>query len=409
MNNNSYKQEIRQLENAIPKDVLAILAHEKCFIAGGALTSIFTGAQINDIDIYFRSRGSLDRVMQVFCNIKDKTLPIQRPTIPDAEVTTKEVLFKVDDNIQPVTITKKSVVFSQGNGYWNPTKGSYTPQASLQFISFQYFDKPEDIFDTFDFSINMAAYDCASGELTLHDNFLKHLARRSLVVNTDTAYPLISLLRCDKYKERGYNISTKEQMSLMFAVANMEINSWEDAKDHIGGMYGFDVEDLFDEDEEFSLDKVIAQLKSIEKDYGIEGSIHDKKVDISLAKNREGTYTQWKMRERVKGEIATLQEVKWYIYDNCKQDKLEQGKVFPIVLSKEGDFLKIIEDDPSNVYYRRDKRKYENIYEVYVKNLNKVSWLSYKGLECVWDNSNMVITEKVDLITFEELGIVKKF
>ena len=48
----------------------------------------------------------------------------------------------------------------------------------------------------------------------------------------------------------------------------MEINSWEDAKDHIGGMYGFDVEDLFDEDEEFSLDKVIDQLKSIEKDYG---------------------------------------------------------------------------------------------------------------------------------------------
>ena len=251
----------------------------------------------------------------------------------------------------------------------------------------------------------MAAYDCASGELTLHDNFLKHLARRSLVVNTDTAYPLISLLRCDKYKERGYNISTKEQMSLMFAVANMEINSWEDAKDHIGGMYGFDVEDLFDEDEEFSLDKVIGQLKSIEKDYGI----YDKKVDISLAKNGEGTYTQWKMRERVKDEMTTLQEVKWYIYDNCKQDKLEQGKVFPIVLSKEGDFLKIIEDSSTPLYRNRSKRGYENIYEVQVKNLNKVHWLSYKGLECVWDNSNMLITEKVDLTTFEELGIVKKF
>ena len=403
--NSHYKQEIRQLENAIPKDVLAILAHEKCFIAGGALTSIFTGTQINDIDIYFRSRDSLDRVMQVFCDIKDKGFTVKRPVMAQTELSTKEVLFKVDDNIQPVTITKKSVVFSQGNGYWNPTKGSYTPQASLQFISFQYFDKPEDIFDTFDFSINMAAYDCASGELTLHDNFLKHLARRSLVVNTDTAYPLISLLRCDKYKERGYNISTKEQMSLMFAVANMEINSWEDAKDHIGGMYGFDVEDLFDEDEEFSLDKVIGQLKSIEKDYGI----YDKKVDISLAKNGEGTYTQWKMRERVKDEMTTLQEVKWYIYDNCKQDKLEQGKVFPIVLSKEGDFLKIIEDSSTPLYRNRSKRGYENIYEVQVKNLNKVHWLSYKGLECVWDNSNMLITEKVDLTTFEELGIVKKF
>ena len=128
--NSHYKQEIRQLENAIPKDVLAILAHEKCFIAGGALTSIFTGTQINDIDIYFRSRDSLDRVMQVFCDIKDKGFTVKRPVMAQTELSTKEVLFKVDDNIQPVTITKKSVVFSQGNVYWNPTKGSYTPQAS---------------------------------------------------------------------------------------------------------------------------------------------------------------------------------------------------------------------------------------------------------------------------------------
>lgn len=394
-----YKQEINQLKNAIPEDVLAILAHEKCFIAGGALTSIFTGTQINDIDIYFRNRDSLDRVMQVFCDIKDKELAVKRPD----EVGVKgDNQFRVEDNIQPITLTKKSVVFSQGNGYWNPTKGSYTPQASLQFISFQYFDTPEDIFDTFDFSINMCAYDCANGELTLHDNFLKHLARRSLVVNTNTAYPLINLLRCDKYKERGYNISTKEQMGLMFAVANMKINSWEDAKDHIGGMYGFDVEDLFDEDEEFSLDKVIDQLKDIEK-------VYDKKVDVSLAKNRTGIYTQWKMRERIKDEYPNLQEFKWYIYDNCKQDKLEQGKVFPIVSSREGEFLKVIEDTPSTSYYKKDKRKCENIYEVQVKNLNKLHWLSYKDLECIWDHNNMVITEKVDLSPFEELGLVKKY
>ncbi len=52
----NYKQEIKQLQNAIPEDVLSLLAHEKCFIAGGALTSIFTGTQINDVDIYFRDK-----------------------------------------------------------------------------------------------------------------------------------------------------------------------------------------------------------------------------------------------------------------------------------------------------------------------------------------------------------------
>lgn len=384
----NYKQEIKQLQNAIPEDVLSLLAHEKCFIAGGALTSIFTGTQINDVDIYFRDKESLDRVMQTFCGIQDKNLPTQRPTG-----------FSISNKVQPITITKKSVVFTQGDGTWNAVKGIHIPKASLQFITFQYFESAEDIFDTFDFSINMCAYDCASGELTLHDNFLKHLARRSLVVNTNTAYPLISLLRCDKYKERGYNISTKEQMRLMFAIANMNIDSWEDAKDHIGGMYGFDVEDLFDEEQEFSLDKVISQLKDVER-------VYDKGIKLDNCRNRESTYTQWKMRERLLESPEDFHN-KWFVYTDYTQEQLNKGTAVESVQSKEGDYLQIIEDTP-NPWAPKTRRYNNYVYEVQIKNLNKVSWSEYSELEAAWDSTNMVIVEEVDLKTFEELDIIKK-
>ena len=154
--------------------------------------------------------------MQVFCNIKDKDLTVKRPVKVDVQGDNQ---FRVDDNIQPVTITKKSVVFSQGNGYWNPTKGSTHHKLHCS-LSHSNTSTNLKIYLILSISVLTWRLMIVLVESLLYMiTFLKHLARRSLVVNTNTAYPLISLLRCDKYKERGYNISTKEQMSLMFAVA----------------------------------------------------------------------------------------------------------------------------------------------------------------------------------------------
>lgn len=382
----NYQLEIQQLENSIPKDTLSVLKREKCFIAGGALTSIFTGSQINDIDVYFRSRESLERTMQVFCEEADDTLEVSPDE--DLSIDTSVVL--------PIAVTKKSVVFTQGVTHRNNITGVLVPKASIQFITFQYFDCAEDIFDTFDFTINMCAYDCAKEELTLHDSFLKHLARRSLVVNTNTAYPLISMLRVDKYRERGYNISTKEQFRLMLALTELNLESWEDVKDHIGGMYGYDVENLFNESQEFSVESAIEQLGKVSK--------------VFQNKDTESVglyYIQWRMQHRLRYNPEDFQG-KWFLYTDSTLSAIVDMKQrsSQVVKSCEGEFLQIIQDKQPS--WRTVSRTHKNMFEIKIKNLNKVIWSSYVCLGCYFDNTNMEIMEQVDLAPFEALDLIRK-
>ena len=63
----------------------------------------------------------------------------------------------------------------------------------------------------------MGAFDCGKGEFVFHDDFFKDIAQRRLCVNPSTSFPIISLLRIDKYKQRGYQISRKDFINLCFS------------------------------------------------------------------------------------------------------------------------------------------------------------------------------------------------
>ncbi len=147
--------------------------------------------------------------------------------------------------------TTKSILFTKDN-------------VNLQLIYFKFFKTPEEIFNTFDFTVNMAVYDCAEEKFVLHDSFLKDVAQRRLSINPNTSFPIISLLRVDKYKQKGYSISRKDFVNLCLSVNKLSIDSWEELANAIGGMYGYTYTDLFDTKKDFSIDEAINQLLLVE-------------------------------------------------------------------------------------------------------------------------------------------------
>src|SRR3972149_1788012 len=50
---NNYLKEKFLLEKGINLDLLKLFKNTNCYVAGGAITSIFSGNKINDYDIYF--------------------------------------------------------------------------------------------------------------------------------------------------------------------------------------------------------------------------------------------------------------------------------------------------------------------------------------------------------------------
>lgn len=252
-----FKVEEKKLIEAIKsKEALEILKASNAIIAGGAITSLFTKQPINDLDIYFRSYKDLEVFIRLACDgeVKDKNawehFKVKEKDVHCGDFGFYTLIYN--------GLTTKSCLFTthQRDQFQEPTR--------LQLIHFAFYKSPKEIFKTFDFTINMAAYDFKYQEFIFHEDFLKDLSQRSLVVNTATAFPMISVVRVDKYKQRGFEISRKELFKLLVAVNKVKITSWKDLRAHLGGLYGATDTNLFDDSKEFSLDEAIEQLINLE-------------------------------------------------------------------------------------------------------------------------------------------------
>lgn len=199
-------------------------------IAGGLVTSLFTNKDINDVDVYFRSQ--------------DDAIGLISELYEDTQFV--------------VAHTKKATLFAIG-------------EVSIQTIHFDYFRDVSDVFNAFDFTVCMGAYDFKNESFHLHKDFLKHNSQRLLKFNKDTAFPLISLLRVQKYEDKGYEISKPEMFRIAMTCMNLDINSYDELKEQLGGMYGVNYDKLFNdvEDEEFSLDNAIDKIQdlALDEDY----------------------------------------------------------------------------------------------------------------------------------------------
>lgn len=225
-----YEFEKRKLYNYLGEELVDLLRSNRCILAGGAITSIFNNRDINDVDIYFRSLESLEELLEDIWG-SSKWIVSQ---------TDKALLMKYNELL-------------------------------VQLIYFNVFDKVEDIFKTFDFTVCMGAFDFEKEEFILHKDFFKHNCEKILKFNEKTSFPIMSMLRVQKYEDKGYSISKPEFIRILLACMNMKINTYDELKKQLGGMYGVNYDKYFKEieNEEFSLEKVMKILENLiyDKDY----------------------------------------------------------------------------------------------------------------------------------------------
>lgn len=213
------------LKNKIHPDIWGQLENHSCYIAGGAITSIFTGNPINDFDIYFRSRKDY---YEFFNNLYN--------TITLVYCSHNALSFIVNDGREE----SKNTVY--------------------QAVCTGYYKNAEEIFNDFDYTVNMGAYDCETGEFVFDDRFMIDNARRALVFNSNTKYPVGSALRMLKYKDKGYTISKSNMLKVAFTIAKQNITTWEEFESNIGGAYGEIIHINVDHNTPFDLDTAMSLL-----------------------------------------------------------------------------------------------------------------------------------------------------
>lgn len=153
-----------------------------------------------------------------------------------------------------------------GSGYWVTyvTPKSISMQqgeSKIQLITYDYFDTPFKVFDHFDFSVNMGAFDIKKGEFILGFDFLTSLADRSIKFNRGTKYPLASLCRINKYIEKGFMFSRTSLIRIGTACAELNIDTWDRFEEQIGGIYGQEL--LRDDLPTFNLASALVNIDSL--------------------------------------------------------------------------------------------------------------------------------------------------
>jgi hypothetical protein len=222
-----YQFEKNKLYAYLGEELVISLKQHKAYIAGGTVTSLFCNREINDVDVYFRNEESICKFMSDIWH----------------------------GGRYIVSHTKKATQLMYDD-------------VNLQAIHFQYFTSPEEIFSTFDFTVCMGIFDFSTEQFILHPEFLKHNSQRILKFNSDTAYPIVSLLRVQKYEKKGYAISKPEFIRIILTCMNMDINTYEELKEQLGGMYGINYDKLFEDvkEDEFNLEAAIDKIENIALD-----------------------------------------------------------------------------------------------------------------------------------------------
>lgn len=215
------KQEL--LMDGIDVDLQLVLKQHNAIIAGGAITSVFKGVDINDYDVYFRTREDMNSFLKSdWCRSHYRTS------------------------------SKKAMNFVDW-GHKNKL---------VQVVTIRAYPTFDDLWKDFDFTVCMGAYDCAEDKFYLHPDFVYDNMSNTLNFNKDTAFPIVSLKRVDKYKSKGYSINLANLYKIAFAINNLKVESYEDLCEQLGGMYGEDMDDVFDEikDEPFDINKALEHL-----------------------------------------------------------------------------------------------------------------------------------------------------
>ena len=160
----------------------------KFFVAGGAITSALTEQEINDYDIYFYNEDDYNLFVKHIC-VDNATL------INDSELAQT----------------------------WN--RGGQT------FQTIKIFGTPAEVFEYFDYTINMAAlvygididHNYDTEDFVLHERFFDDIMSRRLIFNIKTKFPINSLFRLKKYESRGYKINKCELLKVALAISKLDI------------------------------------------------------------------------------------------------------------------------------------------------------------------------------------------
>lgn len=237
------------------------LVKEACskdlIVTGGSIASMLRAEPVNDFDIYFKTRKTVELVSEYYVsqinqiyknNISNSIIEVHNSkNLPQKEWETEEEQSKWDwfkTGLERVD-EERIKIYIPHIGYWrrsNPdesnnqeeieensfvpiylTENAITLSDDIQLV-IRFFGEAEKIHENYDFvhATSYYHFDNNKYELVLRAEAMEAILTRELIY-IGSKYPLTSVIRTKKFIKRGYTISAGTYLKILWQVAELDL------------------------------------------------------------------------------------------------------------------------------------------------------------------------------------------
>lgn len=212
------------------------VAQNNAIISGGALVSLLTGAEVNDYDVYFKTKDAVLTVAKYYvdqfnaahkCEAvleeKNERIRIFIRSVGVAGEEPEEAILEADaepekPHYRPVYLTSNAITLSD----------------KIQIV-IRFWGDVDEIHKNYDFAHCTCSWSSWDNELLLPQKALECIINKELYY-IGSKYPLCSIIRARKFIGRGYTINAGQYLKMCLQLNELNLHDIETLKDQLVGV-----------------------------------------------------------------------------------------------------------------------------------------------------------------------------
>lgn len=247
------KSKMRDWLSSIDDEHIKKVVEENVIITGGAIVSLLTGEEINDYDVYFKTKEACLKVAEYYVGKWNKTHANKPVTVLFCEetgkiqcyVASKGIADEKEEVASAITYNFESTdeevaadnQEADSKEKYRPrfiTSNAITLSHKIQLV-IRFYGEVEEIHKNYDFAHCTCAWSSWNNELFLPQKALECIINKELYY-IGSKYPLCSIIRTKKYLKRGYHINAGQYVKMCMQLNELDLNDVEVLKDQLTGV-----------------------------------------------------------------------------------------------------------------------------------------------------------------------------
>jgi len=268
MKSSTIKQVLRKKIDAwiatIKDPEIAQYAKDHTIVTGGSIASMLLKEDVNDFDIYFRTKDAAKAIAEYYVKLFVASNPkvtraimveetddrirvvvssagvasSEKPHEPLAALASGDTLIDDPGNIEDAyTETEAKALKVEDAKEFKPvflSSNAITLSNKVQLV-FRFFGNPDDLHTNYDFVHCTNYWTSWNSELVLRPAALEALLTKELRY-VGSKYPIASLLRLRKFIGRGWSINAGQILKMVMQVHELDLSDHNVLKDQLTGV-----------------------------------------------------------------------------------------------------------------------------------------------------------------------------